>query len=461
MSLQPNAREVAMEILTKVEQQQAYSNLLLHQTLQRLKLERVEAALATEIVYGTIQRRNTINYFLSRYLPKGLAKLEPWVRSLLQLSFYQLYYLDRIPMHAVVNEAVNIAKRKSHKGISGMINGVLRNVIRTSERGELVLPKGLSPLARISLAESHPEWMVARWIKQFGEQITEQICKANNRAPHISVRVNTIKNHRDELIRQMIEQEFQVSPSPLSIHGILVQQSGNMAHTDWFTEGKLSIQDESSMLVAAAVDPRPGMNVLDCCAAPGGKTTHMAELMNNQGKVYANDIHPHKQKLIEEQAKRLHLNCIETIANDAKYLSNELKSMTFDRILVDAPCSGLGVIRRKPDLKWVKEEKEIGKLPELQLEILSSAAQLLHPDGVLVYSTCTLECEENQEVVKAFLGQHPQFELDPSINSILPKDYDFHQERQIGPVDGSTGMVRILPHEYESDGFFIAKFKIK
>lgn len=461
MKQQPNAREVAMDILTKVEQQQAYSNLLLHQTLQRLKLERVEAALATEIVYGTIQRRNTINFFLSRFLPKGLAKLDPWVRSLLQLSFYQLYYLDRIPMHAVVNEAVNIAKRKGHKGISGMINGVLRNVLRTFEKGELVLPEGLSSLTRISLAESHPEWMVARWIKQFGEQNTERICKANNRTPHISVRVNTIKAYRDELMRQMGEQELEVRPSLLSIHGILVEQSGNMANTAWFTDGKLSIQDESSMLVAAAVDPRPGMNVLDCCAAPGGKTTHMAELMNNQGKVYANDIHPHKQKLIDEQAKRLGLNCIETIVNDAKYLSNELKSMTFDRILVDAPCSGLGVIRRKPDLKWVKEEKEIENLPKLQLEILSSVAQLLHPDGVLVYSTCTMEREENQEVVETFLKQHPQFELDPSIRSILPKHYDDQKARQVEPVDEPLGMVSILPHEYESDGFFIAKFKMK
>jgi 16S rRNA (cytosine967-C5)-methyltransferase len=449
---QPTAREIAMDILTKVEQQQAYSNLLLNQTLQKYKLERLEANLTTEIVYGTIQRRNTIDYFLNRFAAKGIDKLQPWVRNLLRLSFYQLYYLERIPIHAIVNEAVNIAKRKGHKGISGMVNGILRNVERNKE--QLTIPQDLPVATRISLTHSHPEWMVARWIKQFGEETTEAICRANNDASHVSVRVNAMRHNRDTFMELLRDKEFDVKPSPVSRQGLIVESGGNMAHTPWFTGGDLSIQDESSMLVAEAVDPKPGMKVLDCCAAPGGKTAHMAELMNNQGNVWANDIHPHKQKLIDEQAHRLGLDCIQTIVSDAKHLSDKFSGQTFDRILVDAPCSGLGVIRRKPDLKWSKAKEEIKQIPAVQLDILTTASRLLHSDGTLVYSTCTLEDEENQHVIEKFLANNPDFELDDSIHRNQPKEW-------LELFDLPAGMIRILPHFFGSDGFFIAKMKKK
>jgi 16S rRNA (cytosine967-C5)-methyltransferase len=449
---QPTAREVAMEILTKVEQQQAYSNLLLNQTLQKYKLDRLDVGLTTEIVYGTIQRRNTIDYFLNRFASKGIAKLEPWVRNLLRLSFYQLYYLERIPVHAIVNEAVNIAKRKGHKGISGMVNGILRNIIRSKE--ELVLPSELDPVRRIALKHSHPEWMVSRWVAQYGEQTTESICEANNSTPHASVRVNTVRHDRDSIMRKMMEKSLQVKPSPLTKSGIIVENGGNMAYSEWFENGDISIQDESSMLVAEIVNPVSGMKVLDCCAAPGGKSAHLAEMMKNKGKVWANDIHPHKQKLIEDQAKRLKLDSIEAIVSDAKHLADKFAAGTFDRILVDAPCSGLGVIRRKPDLKWIKEESEIKQIPSVQLDILSTAAKLLRADGTLVYSTCTLEFEENQGVIQAFLENHPEFELDGSIDESLPGEW-------IERMEVPSGMLRILPHYFHSDGFFIAKLKMK
>lgn len=449
---QPTAREVAMEILTKVEQQQAYSNLLLNQTLQKYKLERLETALTTEIVYGTIQRRNTIDYFLNRFVAKGIEKLQPWVRNLLRLSFYQIYYLERIPVHAIVNEAVNIAKRKGHKGISGMVNGILRNVERQKEK--LTIPENLAAAPRISLTYSHPEWMVSRWIQQYGESTAEWICQANNSSPHVSVRVNAVKHNRDTLMEAMREENIHVQPSPLAKDGIIVEGVGNMAYTDWFTNGDISIQDESSMLVAQIVHPEPGMTVLDCCAAPGGKTAHLAEMMKNNGKVWANDIHPHKQKLIDEQAKRLELNCIETLVSDAQHLSRKFSPQSFDRILVDAPCSGLGVIRRKPDLKWTKQESEIKQIPDVQLQILSTASKLLKPEGILVYSTCTLEYEENQGVIEAFLQKHSQFELDPSITQSVPQEL-------VNMMNMPDGMIRILPHYYDSDGFFIAKLKMK
>ncbi|NDI33468.1 16S rRNA (cytosine(967)-C(5))-methyltransferase RsmB [Chengkuizengella sediminis] len=444
----PTARELAMNILTKVDEKKAYSNILLNESLNKFNLERQEAALTTEIVYGTIQRMNTIDYFLNQFVTKKVKKLQPWVRNLLRLSFYQLYYLDRIPDHAVVNEAVNISKRKGHRGISGMVNAVLRNIIRKKE--QLELPSTSNIVQHISLKHSHPEWMVRRWIHQFGEELTEQICEANNGTPHVSVRVNTLKQDRDFLINEMQQEEIQISPSTISTDGIVVESGGNMAHSSWFKEGKISIQDESSMLVAAVIDPRPNETILDCCAAPGGKTTHMAEKMKNTGVIWANDIHPHKEKLIDEQVERLHLKNIKTSVQDAALLKQKFEKHSFDRILLDAPCSGLGVIRRKPDLKWVKSESDVQEITQIQLDILSNIADLVKPGGVLVYSTCTMESSENEHIVKAFLAQNPQFSIDPSIEKLLPQEI-YHQ------IKLEEGMLQVLPNYYHSDGFFIAR----
>lgn len=451
MKTPPTARALALDVLTRVDEQHAYSNLLLNQMLQKHQLERQEAGLATEIVYGTIQRRNTIDYFLDRFVAKGVEKLQPWVRNLLRLSFYQLYYLERIPSHAIVNEAVNLAKRRGHKGISGLVNGVLRNVLRSKE--QLVIPEQLDPVQRIALAHSHPAWLVARWIKQYGEAAAEKMCAANNQPPHVSVRVNAMKAQRDVLLEDM-QQHVDATASRLAEDGIVVKDGGNMAMSSWFKEGRLSIQDESSMLVAPVVAAKPGMQVLDCCAAPGGKTTHIAERMNDEGDVWANDIHPHKQALIDEQAERLGLSSIKTVVSDAERIAEQFSPSSFDRILVDAPCSGTGVIRRKPDLKWLKSEGDIKPLPEVQLSILSAAAPLLKEDGLLVYSTCTVEQEENEGVIRAFLTSHPQFELDRTIAAHLPE----HVRNQ---VVADEGMIRILPHYFNTDGFFIARLRLK
>jgi 16S rRNA (cytosine967-C5)-methyltransferase len=449
-----SAREIAMNVLTKVEQERAYSNLLLNQSLQMYKLERIDASLTTEIVYGTIQRLNTIDYFLNRFVQKGLTKLEPWVRSLLRLSFYQLYYLDKIPEHAAVHEAVAIAKRKGHQGISGMVNGVLRNVIRN--KADLKVPDHLSAVERIALEHSHPQWMVSRWIKQYGEKTAEDICRSNNEPPRVSVRVNTMRHDPQSMAKLMAHNGLSVRRSALSPSGIIVEGSGNMALTDWYKEGDISIQDESSMLVAEVVRPEPGMEVLDCCAAPGGKTAHMAEKMKDRGVIYAVDIHPHKQKLIQEQAARLGLGIVETVIHDAQSLPDRFADGSFDRILLDAPCSGLGVIRRKPDLKWNKEESEIADISQLQYDILCSVQRLLRADGILVYSTCTIEYEENQGLIQKFLGAHPEFELETALDELLPDEGGEASRRSSLP-----GTIQILPHDFHSDGFFIARLRKK
>lgn len=434
-------------MLTRVEQDKAYSNLLLHQTLAKHRLERQDAALATELVYGTIQRLNTIDYFLSGFVAKGLERLQPWVRSLLRLSFYQLHYLQRIPPHAAVNEAVELAKRRGHPGISGMVNGVLRNVLRRKE--ELCLPAELPPVRRIALEHSHPEWMVERWLRRYGEAETARMCAANNEPPQIGLRVNRLRSDRGGLLEKLRSAGFAAEPSPLAPAGLIVAGGGNPALTSWYAAGEFSIQDESSMLVAEAVAPEPGMTVLDCCAAPGGKTTHLAELMQDRGAVCACDVHEHKEKLVREQAERLGLSCIRTLVGDARHLAERYAAASFDRILLDAPCSGLGVIRRKPDLKWAKREGEIAAIARVQRDILDAVHPLLKPGGVLVYSTCTVEPEENEEQIRAFLERNRQFSPAPFPDGILPEGW--------AKEAGRSGALQLLPHHFRSDGFFIAR----
>ncbi|WP_438446755.1 16S rRNA (cytosine(967)-C(5))-methyltransferase RsmB [Gorillibacterium sp. sgz5001074] len=445
----PGAREAALDVLTRVDTDQAYSNLLLNQALTKLKLERQEAALATELVYGTIQRLNTIDYFLGRFASKGLERLQPWVRSLLRLSFYQIRYLDRIPPHAAVNEAVNLAKKRGHQGIAGLVNGILRSVLREKDR--LTLPEKLPAAERLALEESHPQWLVERWIRRYGEDTAAAMCRANNRHPKASIRVNLLRGTREELARSLAEEGIETRPSELSPQGLILESGGNLAGHGRFASGEYTIQDESSMLVALAVAPEPGMRVLDCCAAPGGKTTHLSELMGNKGEIIASDVHEHKEKLIREQATRLKLGNIRTVVSDARELAAKYPEASFDRILLDAPCSGLGVIRRKPDLKWTKSEGDITEIAAVQRAILRAVHPLLKPGGLLIYSTCTTEPEENAAQIRRFLEETPGFTPEPFPEGMLPEG----EVRE----EAKSGMLQLLPHQFDSDGFFIARLR--
>ncbi|WP_379133497.1 16S rRNA (cytosine(967)-C(5))-methyltransferase RsmB [Paenibacillus sp. sgz500958] len=440
------AREAALDILVRVDDQGAYSNLLLNSTLQKSGLSREDSGLVTELVYGTISRRNTLDYVLEQFVSKGLTKLQPWVLSLLRLSLYQIMYLDRIPSHAAVHEAVNISKQRGHQGISGMVNGVLRSVLRSGEQP--VFPEKMGEVSRIAFRHSHPRWMVERWIAEYGTNVAEAICAANNEPPAVSVRVNTTMTSREKLLEEMLEQGLNASASDVSPFGIIIKGGGNLALTSWYKDGYLSIQDESSMLVAEAVAPESGMRVLDCCAAPGGKTAHMAEIMKDEGVIYANDLHEHKAKLISDQAERLGLDSIVTRSGDALELSHALEKASFDRILLDAPCTGLGVIRRKPDLKWRKVPADVTGIAALQEQLLESISELLKPGGILVYSTCTTEQAENSEVVSSFLRNNPHFE---AVTFTTPL-WDRIKDVALAKGEG----IQILPQHFGSDGFFIA-----
>ncbi|QJD83466.1 16S rRNA (cytosine(967)-C(5))-methyltransferase RsmB [Cohnella herbarum] len=447
------AREIAMSVLHNVETQGAYSGLELNQALQSAELSRPDASLATELVYGTIQRLNTIDHELKGRVKGWPNKIDPWVRSLLRMSYYQLRWLSRVPAHAAVDEAVRIAKKRGHAGIGGLVNGVLRGLLRDGL--ESTLPVNLPATERISLTHSHPLWLVERWVAEYGEQLTEEMCMANNEHPHASARVNRLKATRDQVIAGMSDAGMEAVPSPLSQEGIIAFKAGNLVHSDWFKQGFISVQDESSMLVAAVAAPKPGMQVLDCCAAPGGKSTHLAEIMRNEGKIIANDVHPHKEALIKQQADRLGLTCVETMTGDALELPERIAPQSCDVVLLDAPCSGFGVIRRKPEIKWNKTAEDIESLSRLQGRLLRQVQSLVKPGGTLVYSTCTIASEENESTIKSFLAEFPEFVLDAEW-----PDEVLVPLRAAGKLpENFSGMLQLLPQMFGSDGFFIARLR--
>jgi 16S rRNA (cytosine967-C5)-methyltransferase len=440
-------REVALDILLQIEKNGAYSNLLLNSSIEKNDIDRKDVGLLTELVYGTIQRKDTLEFFLAPFVKKR-NKLEPWVMPLLRMSLYQIVYLDRIPERAAIHEAVEIAKRRGHKGVSALVNGVLRSIQR---EGIPSLDEITDEIKRISIATSHPKWLVEEWAKQYGIEVTKQMCEVNLLPPVSSARVNTMVASVDEMITSLTEAGLEVEKGALAEDAIVLK-SGNVAHTEAFKKGHLSIQDESSMLVARALGIEEGDRILDSCAAPGGKTSHIAELLKGSGQVVSLDLHPHKVKLIREQAKRLHLENVEAKVLDARKVSEEFENESFDKILVDAPCSGFGVIRRKPDIKLGKEKQDIQNLSRIQRAILEEIAPLVKKGGKLVYSTCTIEYDENKGVIASFLENHPEFEWDTTLKERLP-----HEVRELI----EDGQVQILPHQFLTDGFYIACLRKK
>lgn len=426
------ARSIALEALIEIEQGGAYSNLLLNRLYkQHSTLDPRDRSLITEIVYGTIQNQRLLDFYLQPFLKQRVEKLEQWVKQLLRMSLYQFIFLDRVPEHAVVHESVEISKTRGHKGITGMINGVLRNFLRSPKAST---EKVNDAQERLAIETSHPTWLVKRWVKQFGMERATKICQENNLPPNMTIRVNLLKSSREKIKEALLKEGFEVEETANAKEGLRIIAGGNVTQSSLFKEGHFTVQDESSMLIAPLLDPHPGMNVLDACAAPGGKTTHLAEYMNNEGQVLAVDLHPHKEKLVQFNAKRLGTSIVKTLVSDARKLNMKV-GQEFDRILLDAPCSGFGVIRRKPDLKWKKTESDIAQISRIQYDLLSHVAPLLKKEGQLVYSTCTYDPEENQEVIDRFLQQHEQFSM----------------------VEGSK--TQILPHDFGSDGFYMIKLE--
>ena len=427
------ARSLALAVLEDVLVNQAYSNIALNKHLKVSQLSVADKGLVTEIVYGTVARKLTLEWYLSHFI-QDRDKLDNWLYILLLLSAYQLRYLDKIPNHAVVNEAVELAKARK-KGSEKLVNAVLRRILR---EGWPDVDSIKRKNKRDSIAYSLPVWLVSKLKEEYGEERAQAIFKSLLVRNKASIRVTDLS--RKEEIKAVLE----ATDSPLAATG-LVKEHGHFAGHDLFAEGVITIQDESSQLVAPTLDPQGDEQVLDACAAPGGKTAHIASYLTS-GKVTALDLYDHKLDLIQENAERLGVaERVQTQKLDARKVHEFFGRDSFDKILVDAPCSGIGLLRRKPDIKYNKETADFTSLQEIQLEILGSVCQTLRKGGIITYSTCTIVSEENFQVVEAFLESHPEFEqvkLEHECKDIL-KD----------------GCILITPELYGSDGFFISQFR--
>ena len=429
------ARYEALHILVRVERDRAFADIALEHALERAHLDPRDAALCTEIVYGTLRWRRHLDWRLTPHLKRPLAKLDPWVRALLRLTAYQLLFLDRVPRWAAVDEAVSVARLKSRgPGPAEFVNAVLRSLTRAG--GPPRLPA--HPVEAAGLRWSFPDWMAARWITRYGPDGADRLMAALNERPPVTIRANTLRISREDLAVRLRDEELaETDPTALAPEGLTVRR-GAVGRWAAFASGWCTIQDEASMLIARLLEPQPGELVADTCAAPGTKTTHLAQLMGNRGRIVAMDPNAARLRLLAQAATRLGVSIVETHTGGVATLAERWRYRC-DRALVDAPCSNLGVLRRNPDVKWKREEADLGRLAEKQRGILTAAAALVKPGGRLVYATCSLEPEENDEVVRAFLADQADWRLDPPAVFPVTPDVD--------------GVVRCLPHAHGTDGF--------
>ena len=434
-------RELAMQVLQKVHIEGAYANVVLVETLREVQLSERDRRFLTELVYGVTKAGVSLDYMIGRYVA-DLRKAQPAIRELLRLGFYQIFCMNRVPPSAACNTAVELAKKHGRRGADSFVNGVLRAALREPERAAFPVGRDARSLA---LRTWHPQWMVERWIRVYGYERTEVLCRCNNTSAPLSMRVNTLRTNRDALMEQLAAAGAQVRASAWVPDGIVLDAHGALDELAALREGLAQVQDESSMLVAHILGAEPGMTVIDACAAPGGKTTHIAQCMENRGRILAFDIYEEKIRRIERNAKRLGISIIEAHLSDACEIGAVYAGQA-DRVLVDAPCSGLGVLRRKPDARWKKSARDAKTLPSLQHAILESAAQTVKKGGVLVYSTCTMEECENAAVVNAFLEIHTDFALEET-GRFLPVQKTAER------------MVQIMPEADGPDGFFIARMR--
>ena len=421
--------------MLQIWEERAYTAIALNRVLRQTKLEEQDRRFATELVNGSVKARGTLDFILGQMVNRPLQKLEPVVRYILHLGLYQIFYLDRIPDSAACNESVNLAKKFSHKGTDKFVNGVLRSSVRQK------MALWEKTLEDVSLRLSHPRWLVQRWRKQFGEDETEALCCWDNEPASLCLRVNTLMTARDVFLQDLREMGCEAEVSLWCPDGIVMTRSPGLPALLQTFPHSFYVQDESSMLPAQLLQPKAGELILDMCAAPGGKTTHIAALMENRGRVTACDIYPHKLKLIEENAKRLKLDNIKTELQDGTVLREEWIEK-FDRVLVDAPCSGLGVLRRRAEARWTKKEKDLRDFPALQQRILENASRYVKYGGVLVYSTCTLEDRENGKQIELFLQNHREWKQSGFVH---PRSKEVVKELQLYPQrDGVDGFYLTL-----------------
>ncbi len=443
-SIFETARGVAVKLLTRYESSDSYIDKLLDGELRRTELSPVDRALVTELVNGCVRWQARLDWILTGFYHGEFTKCLPLVKNSMRIALYQMLFLSKIPPPAAINESVEIVKQFKGDRHAGIVNGVLRNILRNitniryPDRDE-------NEVLNLSLHSSHPQWMVRRYIERFGGEEADALLHANNNRPMITLRVNTLKTTRQFIEDELNQAKIKYEVSPVHDTSVMITSLRDLRSVKAWTEGYVTVQDASASLAVRLADPQPGMLVYDLCAAPGGKAIHAAERMQNQGRVVALELYESKLRFIQENAERTGISIIEPIHGDAREFRPEELA---DVVLVDAPCTGLGTLSKKPDIKWRRTLDDVRKMSARQLEILGHAASLVKPGGVVVYSTCTIEPEENVGVVNAFLEDHPEFEVEPAENFISPDVC-------------SEGFMQTFPHKHKTDGAFAARLKRK
>ncbi len=442
-------RAICLDILNRIEGADLHPDRLLTDSFKRYRhLTPLDRSFLTELTYGVIRWRGKLDWVIRYFSKIPLEKIELETINILRLGLYQILFLSRTPASAAVNESVELAKQMRGKGGAGFVNAVLRSSIR--QKDKVSHPEiAKDPALHISVTQSHPLWLVQKWLKEMGMEETLRICAFNNQISSLTLRGNTLKIDRKDLTEKLREEGLKPRLTSYSEEGIVLQDPPPTSDLPFLKEGLYVIQDEASQLVTSILDPKPGERILDACAAPGGKTTHTAQRMENQGEIYALDVSKGKLDLIEEICQRLGVRIVKTLKTDAAASLPVLKNLVFDRVLADVPCSGFGTLRRNPDLKWRREEKDIKRLSALQFSILSNLSTYVKEGGVLTYSTCTAFREENEDVVERFLEKYSGFQLDRAEN-VLPVKYRpfIH-----------NGYFKTFPPKNEMDGFFVARLR--
>jgi len=435
------ARELALQILTAAESRRAYSDRLLESRLRESRLSPRDAALVTALVQGTFRNRALLDHHLTAFLGERWNGIPLWIRQALRLGALQIQVLTRVPHSAAVDESVKLAKKYGHPGTAGLVNAVLRR-LAGGERAPLPDPES-DPVAHLATVHSHPEWLVERWLARYGSAEAARLLQSNNREPRVSVRANGHRITNEALAEALRAEGLTAEPGPNGGPVLLVGDGYVAARSPLFRGGSLSLQDEAEAVVVGILDPRPGDAALDAAAAPGGKASQIAERVLPDGYVVALERHPSRARALRSNlVERLALARAWTVCGDAAL--PPLRG-PFDRVLVDAPCSGLGVLRRRADARWRKEPAAIAEMAALQALLLDAAAPLVRDGGVMVYSVCSLEPEETDAIVTPFLRRHPEFSLEDARPFLPP------------PFRGGDSCLRATPHDHGTDGVFAAR----
>jgi 16S rRNA (cytosine967-C5)-methyltransferase len=441
-STQINSREIALKILYHIETQNGYVGETIQFFCRNLFLSSLDRRFVSEVVHGTTKMRRRLDYVLELFLSEKLEGLTPWIRNILRMGIYQIDFMEKVPESAAVDESVKLTKKYGHKGTVALVNAVLRSYLR--DKSKVVFPSWeQDKVENIALFYSFPSWMVERWLEVFGEEETVKLCDSFNQRPRLSLRVNSLKIEPKDLEEKFKEEKIKFKQGKVLKNYYSIESKMDLSQFSPLQDGWVYFQDESAGFPVMLLDPQPGEYILDLCAAPGGKATFIAEKMKDRGMVIAVDISLKKLETIKENCERLGIESVKLCCADARYFSCQ----PVNKILLDAPCSALGTLGRNSDARWRKQKEDIPRLQKLQLEILSHAAELLESGGVLVYSTCTLMPEENEQVIYLFLEQRKDF-----------KQTDSHLFVDSSVVD-EKGFVRTLPPVHKVDGSFACRLE--